>query len=110
MGTARLFPMRRCVGCQEMKPKKELHRVIRTPEGEYCLDETGRKNGRGAYLCRNGECLEKAVKSRGLERSFKQAIPEEVYQNLQKELTELEQRQSIADDRPGHEGGQSKKR
>ena len=72
-------PMRKCVGCQEMKSKKEMIRVIRTAEGEFLLDSTGGKNGRGAYICPAKECLEKARKSKGLERSFKQSIPEEVY-------------------------------
>ena len=84
------MPVRRCVGCQEMKNKKEMIRVIRTPEGEFELDATGKKNGRGAYLCPNRECLEKAVKSKGLERSFKQAIPPEVYSRLEKEMDDLE--------------------
>ena len=82
--------VRRCVGCQEMKNKKEMIRVIRTPEGEFELDATGKKNGRGAYLCPSRECLEKAVKSKGLERSFKQAIPPEVYSRLEKEMDDLE--------------------
>ena len=80
------IPMRQCVGCQEMKNKKEMIRVIRTSEGEFLLDATGRKNGRGAYICPNQECLKKAVKSKGLERSFKQAIPQEVYESLEKEM------------------------
>ena len=67
--------MRKCVGCGEMKPKKELIRVLRTEENEFVLDTTGKKNGRGAYLCMSKDCFEKAVKSKGLERSFKQAIP-----------------------------------
>ena len=79
-----------CVGCQEMKNKMEMIRVIRTPEGEFELDATGKKNGRGAYLCPSRECLEKAVKSKGLERSFKQAIPPEVYSRLEKEMDDLE--------------------
>ena len=83
-------PMRKCVGCQEMKSKKEMIRVIRTSEGEFLLDATGRKNGRGAYLCPNGDCLAKAVKNKGLERSFKQAIPKEVYEALEKEMEVLE--------------------
>ena len=82
--------MRKCVGCQEMKSKKEMIRVIRTSEGEFLLDATGRKNGRGAYLCPNGGCLAKAVKNTGLERSFKQAIPKEVYEALEKEMEVLE--------------------
>lgn len=83
-------PMRKCVGCQEMKSKKEMIRVIRTAEGEFLLDATGRKNGRGAYICPAKECLEKARKSKGLERSFKQSIPEEVYDALEKEMDILE--------------------
>lgn len=83
-------PMRQCVGCQEMKSKKEMMRVIRTSEGEFQLDATGKKNGRGAYLCNDRECLKKAVKNKGLERSFKQSIPKEVYESLEKEMEELE--------------------
>ena len=73
-----------------MKSKKEMIRVIRTSEGEFLLDATGRKNGRGAYLCPNSVCLAKAVKNKGLERSFKQAIPKEVYEALEKEMEVLE--------------------
>lgn len=80
------IPVRRCVGCQEMKGKKEMIRVIRTKEGEFLLDATGRKNGRGAYICPSGECLKKAVRNKGLERSFKQPIPAEVYEALEKEM------------------------
>ena len=82
-------PVRQCVGCQEMKNKKEMIRVIRTAEGEFLLDATGKKNGRGAYICPDRACLQKAVKSRGLERSFKQSIPKEVYEILEKEMGEL---------------------
>ena len=73
-----------------MKSKKEMIRVIRTSEGEFLLDATGRKNGRGAYLCPNSDCLAKAVKNKGLERSFKQANPKEVYEALEKEMEVLE--------------------
>ena len=90
MGANKKVPMRKCVGCQERKSKKEMIRVIRTSEGEFLLDATGRKNGRGAYLCPNGDCLAKAVKNKGLERSFKQAIPKEVYEALEKEMEVLE--------------------
>ena len=69
------IPLRQCIGCGEMKSKKEMIRVIKTAEGEILLDATGRKNGRGAYLCPSMECFKKAVKGRGLERSFKMAIP-----------------------------------
>ena len=90
MGVNKKVPMRKCVGCQEMKNKKEMIRVIRTSEGEFLLDATGRKNGRGAYLCPDSNCLAKAVKNKGLERSFKQAIPKEVYEALEKEMEVLE--------------------
>ena len=83
-------PMRKCVGCQEMKNKKEMIRIIRTAENECMLDATGKRNGRGAYICPRKECFDRAVKSRGLERSFKQAIPEEVYESLEKEMREIE--------------------
>ncbi len=73
-----------------MKSKKEMMRVIRTPDGEICLDCTGRANGRGAYLCISTECLKKAKKAKGLERSLKESIPEEVYEKLEKELKEIE--------------------
>ena len=82
-------PLRQCIGCQEMKSKKEMIRVIKTAEDEIMLDATGRKNGRGAYLCPSMECLRKAVKGKGLERSFKMAIPIEVYETLEKEMEEL---------------------
>ena len=82
-------PLRQCIGCQEMKSKKEMIRVIKTAEDEIMLDATGRKNGRGAYLCPSMECLKKAVKGKGLERSFKMAIPKEVYETLENEMEEL---------------------
>ena len=83
------IPLRKCVGCGEMKEKKGLIRVIKTPEDAIVLDATGRKNGRGAYICNDPECLKKAVKSKGLERSLKTAIPKEVYENLEKEMHTL---------------------
>ena len=82
-------PLRQCIGCGEMKSKREMIRVIKTPENEILLDATGRKNGRGAYLCFSEECFQKAVKNKGLERSFKQAIPQEVYDRLEKEMGEI---------------------
>ena len=85
---AKKIPVRQCVGCGEMKNKKEMMRVLRTPEGETVLDKTGKKNGRGAYLCISKECLQKARKNKGLERSFKMSIPNEVYDNLEKEFDE----------------------
>lgn len=84
------IPLRKCVGCGEMKSKKDFMRVLKTAEGEILLDATGRKNGRGAYLCISRECLEKARKNKGLERSFKMNIPNEVYDNLQKEFDAIE--------------------
>lgn len=84
------MPVRRCVGCQEMKTKKEMIRVIRDPEGQFLLDTTGKKNGRGAYICPNPDCLAKAVRNKGLERSFKQSIPKEVYEILEKEMEQIE--------------------
>ena len=84
MSVKKKVPMRKCVGCGEMKNKKEMIRVLKTPEEEFVLDASGKKNGRGAYLCPSGECLERAIKSKGLERSFKQAIPSEVYDELKR--------------------------
>ena len=84
--------MRKCVGCGGMKSNKEMLRVIKTAEGEILLDATGRKNGRGAYLCQSRECLQQAVKGKGLERSFKMSIPKDVYEKLEKEMDELEER------------------
>ena len=85
------IPMRQCIGCGEMKNKREMMRVLKTAENEIILDITGRKNGRGAYLCKSKECLEKARKCKGLDRSFKMSIPEQVYENLQKEFDGIEQ-------------------
>ncbi len=76
------IPMRQCVGCREMKMKKELIRVVRSPEGELSLDFKGKAPGRGAYLCPDSECLKKAIKSRSLERAFSCQIPQEVYDAL----------------------------
>ena len=87
------IPLRQCIGCGEMKSKKEMIRVFKTAEGEILLDATGRKNGRGAYLCPSMECFKKAVKGRGLERSFKMAIPREVYETLEKEMEEIDRQE-----------------
>lgn len=92
MTTNKKVPMRKCVGCGKMKNKKELLRVIHTPENELILDTTGRQNGRGAYLCANMDCFQAARKNRGLERSLKMAIPEEIYEELQKEMQTIETR------------------
>ena len=83
------IPLRQCIGCGEMKSKKEMIRVLKTSEDEIVLDATGRKNGRGAYLCPSMDCFKKAVKNKGLERSFKTAIPKEVYKTLEKEMEQL---------------------
>ena len=78
--------LRRCTGCGSMVDKRDMIRVIKTKENEVFLDLTGKKNGRGAYICPNMDCLKKARKSKGLERSLKVAIPTEVYDNLEKEM------------------------
>lgn len=83
------IPLRQCIGCGEMKNKKEMMRILKTPEGPIVLDVTGKKNGRGAYLCMSADCLKKARKNRGLERSFKMSIPDDVYEELEKEFGEL---------------------
>ena len=90
MVSVKKIPLRQCIGCGEMKSKKEMIRVIKTAEDQILLDATGRKNGRGAYLCPSMECFKKAVKGRGLERSFKMAIPREVYETLEKEMEEID--------------------
>jgi len=86
------IPMRKCVGCGEMKMKKELMRILRTENGEFVVDAEGKKNGRGAYICRSAECFRKAVRNKGLERSFKQEIPQDVYDRLEKEMDSIEQK------------------
>lgn len=88
MSTVKKIPMRKCTGCSEMKEKKSMIRVLKSEEG-IMLDTTGKKNGRGAYLCRSAECFAKAVKNKGLERSLKVQIPKEVYESLEKEFEEI---------------------
>ncbi len=85
----RKIPMRMCVGCREMKEKRELIRVVRSPEGELSLDPGGKKPGRGAYVCRQGECLARAIKQRQLERQLQTAMTPEVSDALQAELERL---------------------
>lgn len=85
----RKVPLRKCTGCQEMKNKKELVRIVRNNEGKISIDLTGKMAGRGAYICPNKECLEKAKKSKGLERSFKAAVPENVYKEISEELDHI---------------------
>ena len=84
-------PQRLCVGCGENKDKKSLIRVLKTGENEIVLDDTGKKNGRGAYICKNVACMEKAIKTKGLERSFKMAIPQSVYDQLMEEMKQYEE-------------------
>ena len=83
------IPQRMCLGCQEVKPKRELIRIVRSPEGEFSVDATGKKPGRGAYICPQMECFAAARKSKGLERSFKSPIDKSVYELLEQQLTEL---------------------
>ena len=80
------IPMRQCLGCREMREKKELLRVVRTPEGTVALDFRGKLPGRGAYVCRSAECLEKAVRTRALERALGEKILEELYDTLRSQL------------------------
>jgi predicted RNA-binding protein YlxR (DUF448 family) len=87
---AKKLPLRMCTGCGEMKPKRELIRVLKTPEEEIVIDATGKKNGRGAYVCCSLACLQKAIKTKGLERSLKVGIPRELIETLEKEMILLE--------------------
>jgi hypothetical protein len=80
------IPMRQCLGCREHKPKKELVRIVHAPDGQISLDLTGKANGRGAYVCRSVQCLQKAVKSKALSRAFGAEIPEEVLKRLEEEI------------------------
>ena len=80
------IPMRQCTGCREMKPKRELIRVVRSPENEISLDFKGKAQGRGAYVCKSQECLKKAIKSKALERSLEVSIPDEIYVQLQQQM------------------------
>lgn len=82
------IPMRQCVGCREMKPKKELIRVVRSPEGEISLDFRGKAPGRGAYLCPDSACLKRAIKSKALDRGLETTIPAEIYDRLLAKMEE----------------------
>lgn len=84
------IPMRMCLGCGEMKPKRELIRIVKTPEDEILLDLTGKKSGRGAYVCRDIECLKKARKARKLEKNFSCRIEDEIYDRMERELNNAE--------------------
>ena len=88
MQKVKKIPQRQCVGCRTMKDKKELIRVVRTPEGEIVLDSTGKKSGRGAYVCPDPACLKKARKSRALERAFSLEIPDAVYDALETQMAQ----------------------
>ncbi len=80
------IPMRRCNGCNEQKPKKELIRIVKSPEGEISLDITGKKSGRGAYICNSIDCLQKVRKSRRIDKTFEMTIPDEVYNSLEEQI------------------------
>lgn len=86
------IPSRICVGCREPREKRSMVRVVKTAENEICLDVTGRKNGRGAYICKNTECLQRAIQTKGLERSLKTQIPEQVINLLKEEMSGVEAR------------------
>lgn len=86
MQRVKKIPQRQCVGCREKRDKKELLRVVRSPEGQLSLDRTGKKSGRGAYVCPDPECLRKARKSRALERMLETAIPDQMYEALEREM------------------------
>ena len=83
-------PMRKCNGCGEQKPKKELVRIVKTPDGEVSLDLTGKASGRGAYICNNADCLQKARKSHRIDKAFEIAIPDEVYEQMLTEISKDE--------------------
>ena len=85
----RKIPMRMCVGCREMKEKRELIRIVRTPEGETLIDPTGKKSGRGAYVCRSPECLKRAIKQKQLERQHQVSLTDEVNEALMAEMNRL---------------------
>ncbi len=80
------IPMRRCNGCNEQKPKNQLIRIVKSPEDEISLDLTGKKSGRGAYICNDAECLRKARKSRRIDRTFEMTIPDSVYDSLEEQI------------------------
>ncbi len=86
------IPSRICVGCREPREKQSMVRVVKTAENEICLDVTGRKNGRGAYICKNTECLQRAIQTKGLERSLKTQIPKQVINLLKEEMSAVEAR------------------
>ena len=88
---AKRTPARMCTACREMKPKNELLRIVRTPEGDIKTDPTGKLSGRGAYICKSAECLKKARKTGALSRAFETAVPEELFDELERTLSDAEQ-------------------
>ena len=90
MGNKKI-PMRMCIGCREMKPKQELMRVVKSPQGDISLDLTGKKNGRGAYVCKNIDCIKKSAKQKALAHTFGIPVDSNVYDDLLKEFSEIEQ-------------------
>lgn len=92
MSVKKKVPQRQCVGCKELKNKKDMIRILKTSDEEFVIDITGKKNGRGAYICQSEACLDKAITNKGLERSFKTVIPSEIYESLKKELKSIETR------------------
>lgn len=89
MPKMRKIPQRSCLGCKQVFPKKQLYRIVRTPDGEVVFDPTGKKSGRGAYICPNAECLEQAIKSGRFEHALELRVPEEVFNNLRQAIQEL---------------------
>lgn len=92
MVTVKKKPQRQCLGCGQMRDKRELIRVIKTAEDEFIVDATGKKNGRGAYICPDCTCMKKVIKTKALDRAFKMSVPQEVYQMLEGELANYETR------------------
>lgn len=88
--SAKKIPLRMCIGCREMKPKTELYRVVKTSEGNILIDKTNKVSGRGAYICKCGDCLKAAQKSNAIARAFEMSIDNEIYSQLQKECETLE--------------------
>lgn len=86
MATVKKIPTRLCIGCQEQHPKKELVRIVRSPEGDFSVDLTGKKVGRGAYICNNKECFDKAVKEHRFDRSFKCTVDKNIFDELSEQL------------------------
>lgn len=87
---AKKIPLRKCTGCGEMKDKREMIRVVKSSDNEFFIDESGKINGRGAYICKSSDCLDASLKNKGLERSFKTSIPQEISKNLKEALDALE--------------------